>query len=288
LWAFARSGEISAMRAAGRSTVRVCAPLIFAGVMAAAGSFLLSEIVVPRATIHLKKVETVKIEKSALGKMFFESNWVKGDNSILHFKLLNQAKQRLESVEYFVFDDGVDQIRSFVHARFAQFDATSSVWVLHEAFVTKVNANGTVHGVAFAPTFKTNVESKPPKLLGEGVTSDQIGFFELRELIDEARQGGGALKNLEVELFQKLSLPLANFIFVFFALPFALRRERQTDTYWGVLICLGAAILYWIGNLVMRNLGVNGVVPPALAAWLVTLVLLGGCLWVVRKLDKTL
>jgi lipopolysaccharide export system permease protein len=125
-------------------------------------------------------------------------------------------------------------------------------------------------------------------LLGEGVTSDQIGFFELRELIDEARQGGGALKNLEVELFQKLSLPLANFIFVFFALPFALRRERQTDTYWGVLMCLGAAILYWIGNLVMRNLGVNGVVPPALAAWLVTLVLLGGCLWVVRKLDKTL
>jgi lipopolysaccharide export system permease protein len=290
LWIFARSGEISAMRAAGRSTVRICAPLILAGFLASVGSFLLREFVVPRAMTHLKKVETVKIEKSELGKMFFESNWVKGENSILHFKALNQAKQRLEGVEYYEIPRGMDvsEVRTIHYARNAQFDSTKQVWVMSDVFVNRFDGRGRLVSQEKKPVLDTNVESKPPKLLGEGVTADQIGFFELGSLIREAKKGGGALKRLEVELYQKLALPFANLIFVFFALPFALRRERQTDTYLGVLICLAAAIMYWVGNLALRNLAINGVLPPYLAAWLVTWLLLGGSFLVVRRLDKAL
>jgi lipopolysaccharide export system permease protein len=290
LWTFARSGEIAAMRAAGRSTLRICAPVIFAGFLLSLGSFLLREFVVPRALNHLKKVETVKIEKAELGKLFFESNWVKGDHSVLHFKALNQVKQRLEGIEHYVMPEGssVSDVRVFQYAQYAQFNENIKVWVLFDVSESRFDEKGILVKQQHLDSYHTNVVSKPPKLLGEGVTADQIGYFELRALVNEARKGGGALKRLEVELYQKLALPFANLIFVFFALSFALRRERQTDTYLGVLACLLAAILYWVGNLALRNLAVNGVVPPFLGAWLVTWVLLVGSYFVVRRLDTAL
>ncbi len=285
LFLFAKNGEISAMRAAGMSVFRVCSPLLVLGAILAVASFGMNEFVVPRTTLHLKKVETVKIEKSELGRMFFESNWVRGEGSILHFKALNQVERGLEGVEYFVFSNP-SQVRTVVHARQAFFDGERSTWILRDARETNFDGQGRMTGARFLPTCPTNVVSQPPRLLREGVTADQISYRELRELIDQSKRAGGAIASREVDLYQKLSLPLANFLFVFFALPFALRKERQADTYVGVIYCLTAAILFWVGNLSMRNLAQNGVVHPLIAAWSVTAVLGALCFLLVRKLDK--
>ncbi|MCA2959983.1 MAG: LptF/LptG family permease [Silvanigrellales bacterium] len=287
LFLFAKNGEISAMRAAGMSVFRVCRPLVVIGGVLSVVSFLMNEFVVPLSTLHLKKVETVKIEKSELGRMFFESNWVRGEGSILHFKSLNQLERGLEGVEYFVFKNPAE-VKLFVHARAAVFDTEKSAWTLRDARVTTFTDQGRLERVDFQAFYPTNVVSQPPRLLREGVTADQISYRELRELIEQSKRAGGAIASREVELYQKLSLPLANFLFVFFALPFALRKERQADTYIGVIYCLAAAILFWVGNLSMRNLGQNGVVPPLIAAWAVTGILGLFCFLLVRKLDRAM
>jgi len=287
LWMFSRSGEIAAMRAAGMSVFRVCRPLVVIGACLSLVSFLLSEFVVPRTTLHLKKVETVKIEKSELGRMFFESNWVRGEGSILHFKNLNQLDRSLEGVEYFVFRSP-SEVSLFQHARRASFDVAADAWRLEDVRITSFSSAGALESRTFAKTSLTNVHSQPPRLLGEGVTSDQISYGELRTLIAQSKSAGGAIASREVELYQKLSLPFASLIFVFFALPFALRKERQADTYAGIVACLAAAILFWVGNLSMRNLAQNGVIHPLIAAWAVTAILGVVCTLLVRKLDRAL
>ena len=72
----------------------------------------------------------------------------------------------------------------------------------------------------------------------------------------------------EADLYQKLSGPLSNLIFAFFALPFALRRERQADTYIGIVVCLLTAAVYWGGAASMRTMAVSGALSPHVAAWL--------------------
>jgi lipopolysaccharide export system permease protein len=285
LWLFAKNGEIAAMRAAGRSVLRICTPLLAVGLGLSVFSFAMNEWVVPRSTLHLKKVETIKIEKSELAKMFFESNWVRGENSILHFKELNQVTGALEGVEYFVFR-GSNEVKTFVHAKKAEFDVSQMAWRLDEALVSEFGRKAKLSQMQRYKSYLTNVVSQPPRLLREGVTSDQISFRELSRLIAQSKAAGGAISNREVELYQKISLPLANFLFVFFALPFALRRERQADTYMGIVYCLGAAIVFWVGNLSMRNLAQNGVIPPLIAAWVVTFLLGTACALLVRKLDS--
>ena len=285
LWIFAKSGEISALRAAGRSVLRTCFPIVFSGLCLALLSMLLSELVIPRTALHFKKVETVKIEKSELGKMFLESNWVKGDSAILHFRDLNQVQKSLEKAEYFLFRTP-SEIREFVFATRALFDAKKGVWVLHEAQVSEFDSQGKLLGRRYAATYPTVVSSQPPKLLNEGVTSDQISYSDLRELIAQSKEAGGAAADREVDLYQKLAAPFANLVFVLFALPFALRRERQADTYIGIVLCLGAGVLYWVGNLSLRSMAQNGLVNPMLAAWTTTVVLGMLSFYLVHKLDR--
>jgi hypothetical protein len=71
--------------------------------------------------LRLQKVETVKIEKSALSQMFLESQWVRGEGSILHFKKLNQLERSLVEPEYVVLRNKTE-VERIVHAQKAVFD----------------------------------------------------------------------------------------------------------------------------------------------------------------------
>ena len=267
MWIFARSGEVAALRAAGQSVRKICSPLLYVSAAIAFFSFLTSEFVVPSAMLRLQKVETVKIEKSALSQMFLESQWVRGEGSILHFKKLNQLERSLVEPEYVVLRNKTE-VERIVHAQKAVFDHQLNVWTLVKARVNNFSEVGELLSSVESERFTTNVASQPPKLLREGVSSDLVSFRELRRVLYESRSTGGAMASREADLYQKLSAPFANLVFAFFALPFALRRERQADTYIGIVVCLLTAAMYWGGSASMRTMATSGALSPHLAAWL--------------------
>jgi lipopolysaccharide export LptBFGC system permease protein LptF len=225
-----------------------------------------SEFVVPQAMLRLQKVETVKIEKSELSQMFLESQWVRGEGSILHFKKLNQLERTLIDPEYIVLRNRND-VEQIVFARKAVFDQRRDVWSLVDARVSSFSEAGELLSTEVVRSFATNVSSQPPKLLREGVSSDLVSYRELRRVLAESRSSGGAMASREADLYQKLSSPFANLLFAFFALPFALRRERQADTYIGIVVCLLTASMYWGGSASLRTMAAAGTVSPYLAAW---------------------
>lgn len=285
LWIFARNGEISAMRAAGCSVFRVSMPLIGMGFALSVLAFLVGEFVVPRSQLMLRYVETVKIKKKEYDPMFLESKWVRGTGSILHFERFDPLSRVLYGPQYYVFVD-VSRVKTFAYANRAVFDDKTWSWKLEDAVVTSFTANGEIKGVSVEALLPTTVSSEPPRILREGITSDQLSYRELRDLIRLSARSGGNLADRQVDLQQKLALPFANLLFIFLALPFALRRERQADTYVSVVICLVAAIVYWIGNASMKSLAQNGLLNPVVAAWAVNVLFLVGAIVILRKLDR--
>ncbi|MBM3381042.1 MAG: YjgP/YjgQ family permease [Betaproteobacteria bacterium] len=265
-WIFARSGEISALRAAGQSIRKICSPILIFSFAIGMTCFLISEFIVPEAMLRLQKVETVKIEKSELSQMFLESQWVRGEGSILHFKKLNQLERTLIDPEYIVLHNR-NEVEQIVFARKAVFDQKRDVWSLVDARVSTFSEAGELLSTEKVSAFPTNVASQPPKLLREGVSSDLVSYRELRRVLSESRSSGGAMASREADLYQKLSSPFANLLFAFFALPFALRRERQADTYIGIVVCLLTAAMYSGGSASLRTMAVSGSVSPYLAAW---------------------
>jgi lipopolysaccharide export system permease protein len=285
LWSFSRSGEISAMRASGMSVVRVCRPLLVLGFFTAVGSFVLSEFVVPRSAFHLRYVAKVKIEKSLLDKIFLESNWVKGTDGILKFQSLDHVNKTLKKPEYFVFS-GVSRITQIIHGERAYLDKTKGVWVMENVLVTHLDTTSGPLKTEVLPFYETSVISEPPRLLREEVPAEEVSYKDLRQVIRESERAGGDVLRREIDLYQKLSMPWASFLFVFLSLPFALRKERQADTYMGIVLIIFAAIIYWVGSAAIRGFAQQGHIPPLLAAWTMNAVFAVVGFGIVRRVDK--
>jgi lipopolysaccharide export system permease protein len=285
MWIFARNGEVAAMRAAGVSVARMGAPLIGAGFVLSMGSFLAGEFIVPQSQLMLRYVETVKIRKREYDPMFLESKWVKGSEGVLHFEKFDPITKVLYSPQYYVFSSA-SSVKTFAYANKAYFDDAKRSWALEDSVVTNFDGDGNVKNVIVHPALVTSVTSEPPRILREGITSDQLSYRELRDLIRLSRRAGGNLASREVDLQLKLSVPFANLLFIFLAMPFALRSERQADTYVHVVLCLLAAILYWVGNVSAKTMAQNGLLNPVVAAWSANVIFLAISIFILRKLDR--
>ena len=286
-WLLAKHGEVSALRAAGVALFRVVSPVFLLAALLSCFSFFLAEWVVPRTAARLRYVETVKIERSRLANIFLESTWVKGQDSILHFKHFDPVKNQLFLPEYFLFRTK-DELQKIAYGSVAKFNERLGVWVLEGVHVASFPSQGKPgYTDQETPVLETNVTAKPPRLLAEGTTADQISFWDLQRLIADAKASGSHLGERDVELYQKLSMPFASLILSVLGFPFALRKERQAENYKGIIVCLALAILYWVGNLIMRSVGQNQMIHPLLAAWTVNLVF--GCIAFVylRNLDQS-
>lgn len=285
LWMFARSGEISAMRASGMSLLKIAVPLFSIGLALSLLILVLNEYVTPKGSLRQRYVEYVKIEKTKPDLIFHESNWVRGTNSILYFRRLDQVHQALDKPEYFVFA-GTGAIKEFVYGNRATFDTKKNLWLFENAVLSQLDNSGKIFKTKLMPLYYTNVSSQPPRILNEGVTADQISYRDLKIIIDHAKAGGGSVGGREVELHQKLAIPFASVLFIMMTLPFALRKERQTDTYIGIVFILLGAIAYTVGNMSMRSFAQAGLLNPIVAAWAINFIFAAIGISILRRLDR--
>jgi lipopolysaccharide export LptBFGC system permease protein LptF len=95
---------------------------------------------------------------------------------------------------------------------------------------------------------------------------EQMRYGELKEYIHELRESGQAVPELQVELQNKIALPVTSLVMALVALPFAFRLGRQGALYGiGISIVLGIVFLGIFAF--FSKLGEAGALPPAVAVW---------------------
>lgn len=285
-WILARHGEISALRAAGMSMMRIFIPFLSIGMVFSILQFVVNEMVIPYTFNQFQYIKTVKVEKGGSDDLFTTSPWLKTDHSILHFQKYQEESQTLDRPELFTFQQDKTAINAIIHAKSAYFDSNSRRWVLKSVVFNSFDAAGKEIFIKETPFYITDIAFAPPQVLKQKSDSSQLSYWRLKQLIKQAQIAGTNVSDRIVDLQFKLSLPFANFFFVFLTLPFALRKERQEETYIGIVVCVIVALVYWFGNLSLRNLANAGEMNPFLAAWLMNaLVILISSIFVL-KLDK--
>ena len=102
-----------------------------------------------------------------------------------------------------------------------------------------------------------------------------IASMNLRQLHGYIKRfsGSGAVKtinNLRVDLHQKITFPLRNFIIVLIGLPFALMSvgKRKAMTFTSIAIALVIGFLYYVSDAVGLALSKGGALLPWEGAWL--------------------
>ena len=95
---------------------------------------------------------------------------------------------------------------------------------------------------------------------------EQMRYGELREYIEELRDSGQPVPELQVELYNKIAFPVVSLIMALVALPFAFRLGRQGALYGiGLSVVLGMVFLAIF--VFFTKMGEAGALPPAVAVW---------------------
>jgi len=154
-------------------------------------------------------------------------------------------------------------------------------WTLYGERSTDLATGATI---AFEHVDSFELDRTPENMTFLQRDPETLNFHDLRQQIRELRADGSdssEIRNAEVGLWFKTSLPFACLIFGLVGAPLGMRPPRSakfSGSVWALPIMLGYYVIY----MSMSSLATGGGVPPILAAWLPNLLGLivgAGLIW---------
>jgi len=260
--------EVVALFASGISFYRVVAPVILFGLAVTGLTILLNEVVAPRTNLASARLrqEILKVPITPDKPLFLIDREEDVTNAVIYVRGGYDAPtQTLRDVMVTMFRNNKPSV-VFI-AKLAKWGGKEK-WTLSDGEWHSLTGQGASSG-SFSKwnTKSVNIGMTPEEVAMEQRTMDQMTYRELREFTRQTAERGGATAELEVSLYNKLSLPLACLVFAMVGAPLGRRRHRG-----GSSVGLGLSIViifsYWMLWHYMVALAKSGQIQPLVGAFL--------------------
>jgi len=278
---FSRESELTAMRAAGTSIVRVIRPVMLFGLVVAIGNFLLVEKVMPKSE---QKFNEIARKVGILGIMpVYQSNVV------IHLKDYTASFASVSRSSKDVLQiRGVTLIRrpsetdtEIISAGSGQYD--DGIWRLNKAYFWMLHGL-VLTGFHGPDDFVVDQRVIIDDMLNPRTQESQTAE-ELLAAINNGKKTGLDTRTLEVSYHSRYSVPAACILFACVAPVFAILFAR-TGGFAGVLLSIFLVMLYYNVYVVCTEIfGRLGWMPPIIAAWLPNIVFAIAGIFALRKLE---
>jgi LPS export ABC transporter permease LptG/LPS export ABC transporter permease LptF len=267
-----RSSELTAMKATGISLYRVVAPVLVVAAILAAALFAFDESYLPEANRRQEELRAVIKDKPAQtfllpGRQFISGKTDKaGDPTrIFYYVAFDPDRQVFADLTVFEFDRQSFTLQRRIYAKTARWDATVSGWILENGWQRTFTGSNIAYTPFTVQAFP-EIHEQPGYFTKEDTPSDEMSYGELSTYIDDLRQSGIDTVKLQVQLFNKLSVPVITLVMAIIAVPFAVSMGKRGGLA-GIATAIGVAICYWMVAGTFSSMGDISTLPPLLAAW---------------------
>jgi lipopolysaccharide export system permease protein len=260
--------ELTVMRTAGLTVRRLLAYLAAGGGLLAVFTFALGEWVAPmsgRAASQVKLAATGKVVTQDFRSGFWARD---GDSFINVHEVLPDASLRWVSVYEF---DAARRLVRFTRAETGHFQP-SRVWTLNNVTVTTLD-NGSVR-VQHLPTQSWQSVLSPDMLAVLLIAPEQMSASGLMGYIQHLERNNQKTNRYEIALWGKLFYPLSCIALILMALPFAATQKRAGNIGLKLMLGIMIGLGFFIGNEIVKHLGLLYDWPPLLTALLPSTVFL--------------
>jgi lipopolysaccharide export system permease protein len=276
----ARHHELTALRAAGVSLWRLCAPYFVVGLAASGIYFFLNEVAVPRSADWSAEILSrhVQDENAPKAKMRFTKVgfrnrqahriWQIGEYDAARKIMINP------NVSWSLPDSSWRSLRA------DRAELVNGVWTFYNA---QLFAQSAING-NFVPSFSTNViampefDETPRQILSEIKLSDaqtlrgsRSADIPLKELHAYLRLHSDLPANdwqvLRTKYYGRWAAPWTCLVVVLMAIPFGAPSGRR-NLFFGVAGSIFISFAFFVLQQISLAFGMNGQLPPWLAAWL--------------------
>ncbi len=268
-----RSNEIISMLTAGRSVIRILAPLLCIGLLTSLGCLWLNYELAPRSeegkraaleqiTKAAKKIDRTLVEGYLFRDRMNSRTW--------YVKRMHTNNLHLEGVHITQQNESGAIVRKW-YANSADFDETSKSWILKGGAIVDFNSEGDIANTDYFPTALRTIASwteTPWRILSSHLEAQTLTVPLLRNYL---RFNGdfpeAQLAPFRTYLWHRLALPWSCLVVVFIAAPLGIVYSRR-----GVLAGVASSIFIFFGMMFFTNLclalGKGDRVPAVVAAWL--------------------
>lgn len=285
-----RSGELTAMKAAGVSMRRVTGPILLLTLLLSGALFVIQDQIAPQTN---RSAQALKDRLQGRAPRTYGAapggRWTWGNGGRLyHYRFYDPVEERFQGLSAYVVDFQTPRIVSHVSAATARWDGFR--WLLSNGWQRTFPDDGSVdfrrigtdEPFPFDPP--DNFARREATLAEGNDLPDQMSLGELGEEIADLSSSGFDTTRLRVDWHSKIARPLMPVVMVLLGLPFAFKVGRRGSLY-GVGVALLLVIAYWAVAALSNALGVETILSPAVAAWApnVVFALLGGYLMLYVK-----
>ncbi len=257
-------GELTAMRAAGISLVRILVPVFAVAVACALASLLLGELVVPRATRQRDDIYNERIQHmTSVGRTERADVTYLGQHGrIWYTRLYVIAERRMHEVSLQEFRAG--SLWRRIDAAEASWDGRR--WVFSTGYM-RTFERGRERAEPFQRMAVDGLAERPNDFAKEDIQPDEMNFLELREYVQRLRASGARVANYLVDLHLKLAFPVICIVVVLIGGALATRLRMQSAAL-GFGLSVAIAFVYYGVMRAGQALGHNGALAPYVAAWM--------------------
>jgi lipopolysaccharide export system permease protein len=261
-------GELTAMRAAGQSLMRILATVFAVAAVAALVSLVFGELVVPGANRERDRIYDQQIQglHQPLITERADITYLGRGGRIWTVRLYQVREKRMHEVSLMEFKNGAITRR---------LDAAEASWNgRHWTFTNGMTRAFTATAEDAHPFDHLTIESlteRPEDFAKESQSPEEMNYFELRAYIEKLRSSGARVANYLVDLHAKLAFPIINLVVVMIGAAIATRLRMQSAAL-GFGLSVAISFMYYAFMRTGQALGHNGALPPYLAAWLGDLV----------------
>ncbi len=257
-------GELTAMRAAGISLIRIMVPVFGVAVLCALASLALGELVVPSATRTRDTIYNERIQHmNTIGQSERADITYLGEGGrIWYTRLYLVNEKRMHEVSLQEFRSG---------ALWRRIDAAEATWDGGRWVFTSGYLRTFERGKEKAEPFQRmavgGLAERPQDFAKEDVQPDEMNFLELHRYVERLRASGARVANYLVDLHLKLAFPVICIVVVMIGGAMATRLRMQSAAL-GFGLSVAISFVYYGVMRAGQALGHNGALPPYVAAWM--------------------
>lgn len=259
-----RNREITAMKACGINLFEMTRVLLFAALCIGAVTFLTSEILVPHASTRSNRIWKTDVNKMDPGLFYGSSQiWYKGPDRIYWIRHFLGNNNIMDDPTFYFFDGTFRLIKKIDGKKGVWVDGR---WILEDAIVQELNDQGD-YSLKKLDRFNLDIPETPESFKKGLKKPEEMGLWQLKRYAEEVREEGYDSSKYLVDMNIKFAFPFICMILVIMGIPIALELKSGSIPM-AVSAGIGVCFLYLLTLGFSRSLGLMGVIPPVLAAWL--------------------
>jgi lipopolysaccharide export system permease protein len=277
----ARESEITAMRGAGASVLRIIWPVVMFGVLVAIGNWLVVEKAMPPAEREFQNIKR-KVGVLASSPTYRANAVIYLGNYTATFDSVSRGPEGSVDLQGIILIEKPHPEETVLY-KAASGTYKEGIWLLNKTVVYNLRDNELV-GYKVRNQLKIDDKIIIDDLFAPTEAEEQTAD-ELRQAIAEAKGFGRQTTALEIAYHIRYAVPAACMIFALLGPALAVAFARS-GAFVGVLLSVILVFAYYNVHVVSTQiLGRNEAVSPIVAAWLPNAIFFLVGLWFIRRLE---